>query len=146
MMRLRALALALFPLAAGCSDVLSPGSGLTELAAARQRWNGQNLQSYSFTLQRSCFCVNVQPLRVTVIGDAVVSVVDPATNKPVDLRSGETIDGLFRFIENAIATKAAVLEVRYDAVAGFPTHINFDGSFRVADDELTYTASNVTRD
>jgi hypothetical protein len=143
MMRLRAFAAALFVFAAGCGDVLSPGS---ELGVARQRWKAQNLHSYSFTLQRSCFCPSVQPLRVTVVGDSVVSVIDPATNKPVDLRSGETIDGLFRFIENAIARKAAVLEVQYDAVAGFPTRINYDGSFRVADDELTYTASNVTRE
>jgi len=36
-----------------------------------------------------------------------------------------------------------VLTVKYDDTLGFPREINYDGAYNIADDEITYTLTNV---
>src|SRR5262249_6498966 len=126
-----------------CRDVVSPGHPLSELEAAHQQWERQNLHTYAFTLQRSCFCGNVHPLFVVVLSDTVAGVIDLETFEGVDPRLGQTVKDLFTFIHNAIDGHAELIHAKYDAAKGFPTEIDYDGSAHIADDEIFYRATDV---
>jgi uncharacterized protein DUF6174 len=142
---LRLAALASLVAAISCSDATSPRPTreVSDLTAARQRWQSQNLHTYAFILQRSCFCVNVHPLFVVVLSDTVAAVLDFETFEGVDPRLGETFDGLFTFIQNAIDRPAKLIRAEYDAVKGFPTTIDYDGAAQIADDEIFFRISDV---
>ena len=140
---IRLAGLALLVGAISCSDALGPGRPITDLEAARLRWRAQNLHTYALTLQRSCFCANVHPLYVVVLSDTVAGVLDLETTEWVDRRSGETVEGLSTFIENAITRHARVIRAEYDATKGFPTEIDFDGEAQIADDEIFYRVTDV---
>ena len=85
-----------------CSDATGPGHQPSDLEAARQLWRAQNLHTYAFTVQRSCFCANVHPLYVFVLSDTVAGVLDLQTGEAVDRQLGETVEDLFTFVQNAI--------------------------------------------
>jgi hypothetical protein len=142
---LRLAALASLVAAISCSDATGPRPTreVADLTAARQRWQSQNLHTYAFILQRSCFCVNVHPLFVVVLSDTVAAVLDFETFEGVDPRLGETVDGLFTFIQNAIDRPAKLIRAEYDAVKGFPTTIDYDGAAQIADDEIFFRISDV---
>jgi hypothetical protein len=140
---LRLAALSLLVLAMSCSDSLAPQRQTTELEAARQRWRAQNLHTYAFTLQRSCFCGNVHPLYIPVVSDTVVGALDLETGTWVDRQLGETIEDLFTFVQNAIDRPAQQIRVEYDAAKGFPSEIDYDGAAQIADDEISYRISDV---
>lgn len=135
--------LATFCLAASCSDTVAPARQPSDLEAARRQWRAQGLHTYALTIQRSCFCVNTHPLYVLVLADTVAGVLDLETGAPVDRQLGETVDGLFTFIENAIDRPAQKIRVAYDPTKGFPTEIDYDGAAQIADDEIFYRISDV---
>jgi len=128
-----------------CRDATGPHPSreVTALAAARQRWRSQNLHTYAFVIQRSCFCGNVHPLFVVVQSDTVAAVLDFVTFEGVDRSLGETVDGLFTFIQNAIDRPAELIRAEYDATKGFPTTIDYDGAAQIADDEIFFRISDV---
>ena len=135
--------LALLVAAASCRDSVGPERPTTDLEAARQQWRAQNLHTYAFTLQRSCFCGNVNPLYVAVLSDTVAGVFDLQTGAAVDPHLGYTVEGLFTFIQNAIDNHAQLIRANYDSAKGFPIEIDYDGSAQVADDEIFYRISDV---
>ena len=138
---------ALLALAAACSDAAGPLTRttvpVTELDAARELWKGQNLHTYAFLLQRSCFCGNTHPLFVVVVNDKVAGVLDFQTTESVDPTLGQTVDDLFTFIQTAIDRPARLIRANYDEVKGFPTEIDYDGAAQIADDEIFYKISDV---
>jgi hypothetical protein len=138
---LRLVVLPLLVVAASCSDSLAPEA--RGFFAAHQKWSAQNLHTYAYTLQRSCFCMNVHPLYVAVVNDTVAGVIDLETGEQVDSRLGETIEDLFAFIGKAIDRPAELIRVEYDSVKGFPSQIDYDGAASIADDETFYRASDV---
>ena len=140
---LRLAGLALLAVAISCSDATGPAHQPTDLEAARQRWQAQDLHTYAFTIQRSCFCANVHPLYVLVLSDTVAGVLDLQTGEAVDRQLGETVDGLFTFVQNAIDHHAQLIRADYDDAKGFPTEIDYDGEAQVADDEIFYRVSDV---
>jgi hypothetical protein len=140
---LRLAAFSLFVAAMSCSDALAPQRETTDLEAAHQRWRAQNLHTYAFTLQRSCFCVNIHPLYVAVVNDTIVGVLDLEAATFVDLQFGETIEDLFTFVQTAIDRPAQLIRVEYDTERGFPSVIDYDGAAQIADDEISYRISDV---
>jgi hypothetical protein len=140
---IRFVGFALLFVAISCSDAIGPGRETIDLEAARQRWRAQNLHTYAFTIQRSCFCANVHPLYVLVLNDAVAGVFDLKTGEMVDPQLGETVEDLFTFVQNAIDRPAHLIRAQYDVARGFPTEIDYDGEAQIADDEITYRVSDV---
>jgi hypothetical protein len=140
---IRLVGLALLAVGISCSDAFAPNQDTSELQAAHDRWRAQNLHTYAFTLQRACFCGNVHPLYVLVLSDTVAGVLDLETGATVDRRLGETVEGLFTFIQNAIDRPAHLIRAKYDAAKGFPTEIDYDGAAQIADDEIFFRASDV---
>jgi len=131
----RLAALALLIVALSCRNAVGPRLDFEE---AYVRWRAQHLDTYAFTLQRSCFCLSVDPLYVLVLNDKVASVTDLQTGTEVDVRAGETVEDLFGFIKSAIDHHAARIDVEYDPSKGFPTSIKYDGSAQIVDDEIFY--------
>jgi hypothetical protein len=140
---IRLAGLALLVVAISCSDATGPWQQTTDLVAARERWRAQNLHTYAFILQRSCFCGNTHPLYVLVAADTVAVVLDFETFEGVDRRLGQTVEGLFTFIQNAIDRPARLIRANYDEAKGFPSEIDYDGEARIADDEVFYHVSDV---
>jgi hypothetical protein len=140
---IRLAGLAALVVAISCSDAVGPGHQATDLEAARQRWQDQNLHTYAFVIQRSCFCTNVHPLYVFVLSDTVAGVLDLETGEMADRQLGETVDGLFTFIQNATDRPARLIRAEYDHAKGFPTEIDYDGAAQIADDEIFYHISDV---
>ncbi|HEY2851383.1 MAG TPA: DUF6174 domain-containing protein [Gemmatimonadaceae bacterium] len=137
---MRLVALAVLVVTMSCHDTTAP---IFNLARARMKWRAQNLHTYEFTLQRSCYCLNVDPLQIVVVGDTVDSVVDLQTHASVDRRLGETVDDLFAFIQSAIDDHAQAIRAEFDAAKGFPTSIEYDGSLQTVDDEMSVRVSDV---
>jgi len=78
-----------------------------------------------------------------VLSDTVAGVLDLDTTESVDRRLGETIDGLFSFIQSAIDRPAQLIRAQYDVAKGFPTEIDYDGAAQIADDEISFRISDV---
>lgn len=105
------------------------------LAEAEQRWTEAAPASYSYTLERRCFCVpltmeievsNGEILRTAVIegeeGDSLVL----------------SIEELFEVVADALDEHPAELRVEYDAELGYPTEIWVDLEEYLADEEYGY--------
>lgn len=111
-----------------------------ELSVEEQKWRDQNLKSYEFTLQISCFCIReyTLPKRVVVQNNEVVQVDDTPYEELND-SAIQTIDGYFDFIRETRKQNPDEEEIIYDTDLGYPTSIFFDISYQMADEEIRYT-------
>ncbi len=156
MLRLALLAAVLVPLA-GCPapaetepiepPVLPGGPAAIrspELDAAMARWEAAELDGYSMTLRRICFCPTPDytgPFTVAVRDGEVASVTLDGTAVPAE--RGMSVEDLFDLLEDAYAREAEVVEVTFDEALGYPTAINIDYSSMMADEEIAYGVSDL---
>lgn len=143
-----AVAVLLALAASGCGSVSGPDELDEErdrLQQARAQWLSQGLRDYQYTFRRSCFCApgSTEPMRITVRGNAIASVVRISDGAPQDPAVFDTIDGLFDLLAEAIDTDAAQFRAEYDGRLGFPTSAYIDRDERIADEELGFTASDL---
>jgi hypothetical protein len=111
--------------------------------AQRTVWRGQGIRSYSFAIERQCFCPEEWrgPFDVTVVeGGATlvqfkggVAVQDRVAELP------KTMEALFDLI---VANAPTEPDVAYDDRFGFPLRIALDPMKNAIDDEVTYVISN----
>ena len=115
-----------------------------ELSVEEQKWRDQNLKSYEFTLQISCFCIReyTLPKRVVVQNNEVVQVDDTPYEELND-SAIQTIDGYFDFIRETRKQNPDEEKITYDTNLGYPTYIFFDISYQMADEEIRYTISEL---
>lgn len=115
------------------------------LEAARAQWRAQGFDSYSFMLQRLCFCAGgTDPATVVVHKGERISVTVVETGEPVPAEFAQyylTVAELFDFIEDAIDREAYSIEVEYEASLGYPTSIAIDYLRNVIDEEMAFEAS-----
>jgi len=148
----RALVLLLAATQAGsCGSVLGGDEYATErerLEAARDAWAARGWDSYSFVLQRLCFCGGgTEPADVVVEAGVRVSVTSRLTGEPIPEEWWQyylTVPELFDFIEDAIDRKAHSIDVTYAPGAGWPTHIAIDYIENAIDEEMAFEASALT--
>jgi hypothetical protein len=117
--------------------------GRLDLEIARSKWVAHRPQPYAFTVRRACFCGLPGDVRVYAMNDTVVAAVQLPDGAAIDKRNAQSIEQLFDFIERAIAEHAAVIRVSYDPELGYPSSIEYDRATNVADDEVTYTLTDV---
>lgn len=116
----RVVPFALMALVTGCSDLTGPG----DLTAARRLWESQNISSYEYVLRRLCFCGGPEGrVIVTVVDDAVVSVVEESSRTPVENVGYPTIDDLFVVAEIA-RENDRLRAVEYDQDKGYPSLVD----------------------
>ncbi len=144
----RSLLLALVLLAAGgCGDdPLSPE--VEALASARARWESTGYSHYTYLYRLSCFCPPqlLETARVTVSDGQITTVflVESDIPAPPDTYAlYQTIDGLFDRLARDLENDPVVFEVTYDGAAGYPTSAQVDISEQIADEEYSFTASDL---
>ena len=95
-------------------------------------------------MTRLCFCGDVGPFAVTILGDSVVAAVRTSDGGPALVAPYlPTVNKLFDFIQKAIDDHATTIRVTYDADLGYPREIVYDLATNIADEEVTYTVTNV---
>ena len=109
-----------------------------ELRAELRLWEALALDSYSFEFHRVCFCGGpLEPLRVVVRADAVVSVTDAATGATPQLPTPAwmgTIDQIFAELIRD-SEHAAGVELSFDPTYHFPARARVDRIKNAIDDE-----------
>lgn len=131
---------------AGCSDAISGPDPRGELEANRNRWQSVGFTDYTYRVDRACFCGFFGLAEIEVRNGVIVAVTQVEDGTSVDpefFQFYDTVEDLFDLIEDAIAREAEVLNVEYNDQLGYPTTIELDYAFNVADDELTVTVSGL---
>lgn len=132
------------------------GKGLSDtqqqLDANRKKWDSLDIDDYSFTLQRNCFCRGdaIRPVNIEVRDGSVTSAryADTGELIPDDRQYNKqsvynlNAEGLFNLVEQGIQSGAAQVDATYDKQYGLPTSIYIDQSRQIADEEMGYTISN----
>ena len=111
------------------------------LDAARVQWAVANVTSYTFEVQRHCFCLDryVRPMWIQVVDGVVVSAVyaDDGTHLPDEIEP-PTVAGLFDEIQAAIDQDAHSVEASYHVDLGYPTDVSIDFIERAVDEEMAF--------
>lgn len=111
------------------------------LHAARERWAAAEPTSYTFEVQRVCFCIEqyVRPMRIAVEDGVVVSAVyaDDGTAIPGEIEP-PTVTDLLDEIQTAIDEEADSIEASYDAEFGYPLDVSIDFIERAVDEEMAF--------
>lgn len=120
-----------------------------DLLAAETKWRQKQPEHYGYTLQRSCFCTAEyrKPIAIEVQHERVQTayLLPEKTLLPWErITDAVTVEGLFEVIRKAIEDKAARIDVEYDATYGYPSSISIDPNTATADDEMYFTASELT--
>ena len=129
---------------------LSACGGSSEFRQNQEKWEGQNITHYRFTVAVSCFCpfANVNVTYEVLNGEVVSQSVQSSPDNPVDealvsdfYRPYNTIEKVFDYVGGAIkdADKATI---EYDTTYGFPTNVSIDWIELATDDEIYLTISN----
>ena len=129
---------------------LSACGGASEFQRNQDKWEGQNINHYRYTVAVSCFCpfafveVTYEVQNGQVVGQSVQSSPD----NPVDeaqvsdfYQSYNTIEKVFDYLEEAI-NEADRTSIEYDPTYGFPIDVAIDWIELAADDEIYLTISN----
>jgi uncharacterized protein DUF6174 len=125
-----------------CADQ-APGTPIDHLADAMVAWEQRGPDSYTYAIERQCFCTTEArgPVRVTVVNGVVVGRVYVDSGLAL---TGEAqnwfpdVAGLFEVIGDAINQGAHQLTVTYDADTGVPLDLWIDYEENVADEELGF--------
>ena len=125
------------------------GSGST-FQQNQDKWEGQNINHYRFTVAVSCFCpfANVNVTYEVQNGQVVNQSVQSSPDNPVDeaqvsdfYQSYNTIEKVFDYVDGAIK-EADKTTIEYDSTYGFPNNITVDWIKPAIDDEMYLTISN----
>lgn len=131
----------------GCGDdPLSPE--VEALASARARWEATGYTDYTYLYRLSCFCPPqlLETARVSVSDGQITAVYlldSDAPAPPDSYNLYHTIEGLFDRLAQSLASDPVVFEVTYDGATGYPTSAQIDISEQIADEEYSFTASNL---
>jgi len=135
------VAAAMSLLLAACAPVIpSPSTSPTDVAGYRAIWEANHPANYTYTIERTCFCLPLGPLSVTVQDGVVTSILTekgrhlhedrgPLTAYPV------SIDALFDYAEEAEA-RSARSAIGYDPTLGYPAALDIDWDSTTPDDDV----------
>jgi hypothetical protein len=114
-----------------------------DLADAVSLWNDLGPNSYTFAIERQCFCASEArgPVRITVINGQIVAqiYVDSGASVTGDaLGWFPDVDGLFDVLRDAMNEGAHEIRVTYNPANGVPIDFWIDYSENTADEELGF--------
>ncbi len=116
------------------------------LESAAATWQAAGIETYGYTLTRSCFCTSdwSGPWAVTVIGELVVATdsQDNPVSDEIVAAIPFTAAALFAYLRSHLADEG--FSVTYDTATGFPTSFSLDPSTQIADEEVSFTIENFT--
>jgi hypothetical protein len=130
----------------GCGDPTGNQVALSELEQSRERWAQQAISTYTYRVQRICFCAFVDPVDVTVRDGHITSIVVTSSQEELDpsmFSQYYTVDGLFEVVRDALDRDAHSVVVAYDTEFGYPVDVAIDYIEMAADDELQLLSSDL---
>ena len=132
-----------------CSTAAASGCGQSDIAVHESHWNSLSPSSYTYRFQWSCFCAGdfVAPVDITVTTGAITAVKNHdtgAAQPPARFTDYRTIPGLFAFLHEAERRNAARITVTWDEALSYPRTAFIDYVQNAADDEMSFTASDLT--
>lgn len=134
------------------AQINAPKTNVPEdFTANQQKWQsfaGDPEASLSYTTQQSCFCPSefTRPMNITEFGGEITSATYADTGEavPDNIRQSlQTVDERFEQLGNAYENGAAQVNVTYDPQFGYPTSVFIDQSELIADEEISYSISNL---
>jgi hypothetical protein len=118
-----------------------------ELDANIEKWRQSGVTSYEFEHQVNCFCP--EDLRSPVVVAVNDGVIASRTYAETGQAVAETfqdrfidVPGLFEMVQDAIDQDADRISVEFDAELGYPTSIDIDYNFLMADEEVGITVNS----
>ena len=119
----------------------------SQLSKAITVWEAQEIDSYAYELQVSCFCFPdmTRPVNIVVSDGIVQSVVYVDDGEPADpslFTTYSTVEDLFERLENAHSQNPASFDVTFDEQYGVPQSVSIDIDEMMADEEIYFTVSN----
>ena len=135
--------------ASACDGMFGPDDELQTLRDRRRQFERQVGPNYVYEYRNVRFAIGpvVEPVRIRVRQGQIVSVESLSSGQavpPDNWRYFETVEGVFRAIEDAHANGAASVQAAYDPRYGYPTNVYIDYDQRLADEEAGYQLSNLT--
>ena len=119
-----------------------------ELDASQAIWMEQGLDEYGFRFKRDCFCFGeyVREVILRVEDGKVISATDTETHLGFDVNLFLSVEEIFAELQRAIDYPANAISAEFDPESGYPTNVYIDLDIRIADEEVGYTASDVSAD
>ena len=144
------LCLGLSQCGSGSGVSASRSNSIQSYASSLAKWQNAGIADYDYTFQKTCFCLAgaTESVRISVRESEIRSVATVSEGSELEadvFSSFYTVEELFELIRQAIDSQAVRLEVSYDEVLGYPTFIDIDFDFAVADDEITIEAGELAR-
>ncbi|MFK7815994.1 MAG: DUF6174 domain-containing protein [Gammaproteobacteria bacterium] len=120
----------------------------SEVQINREKWLSHGISNYEIEMQKICYCVpEVVRMMVFEVEDNKVEEVryaDTGDNvDPQHYGDFNTIEGMFTFVEQALAKNPADLSISYDEKYGYIKELSVDFKENLADDEVSIIASNM---
>jgi hypothetical protein len=103
-------------------------------------WNSQEINSYSFDLSVSCYCLIDEPYQIVVYEGKVKSI--KGNEDWGHEWIPKTIDSLFIEIKSKMAEKPYASTLSFDETYGFPNKAYFDMDAMIVDEEIGYAIHN----
>ena len=118
-----------------------------EFNIALEKWNNKAIDSYTFDLSVSCFCMfeTMPPWTIKVVNNKLKTLDGKALTEQQledEYWFALTIRELFTIIENKLSANPFIYTSKYDSEYGFPVEIYFDMDEMIADEEIGYSISS----
>jgi len=121
-------------------------ASINELNLNSKKWQSHAIKNYQFTEQLNCFCIVRGPFLITVTSNEVTAVKNKEGNDADNYRvSVKTIDDLFLYIKTSLEKKPAIATIKYNDTYGYPESIYFDFDKQMADEEMGYIISELSK-
>lgn len=117
-----------------------------DLLSARTSWSQNGLDTYSYSYDESCFCLNNGVIDIYVDDNEVISATYQESGESVatdDLRRLKTVEEWFDYIEKLISEEPDYIRVEYNELYGNPTVIEVDFALDGADDGVLHQIENL---
>lgn len=140
------LALLLASLAASACDrsataTVPDDTPLGRLKEAQALWQREAPPRYRMTVRLACFCgpTSEAPVVIEIGGGTAITRSVTGDGSPAAAAApGGAVEELFKVVQDAINTGAAVLDVEYNARYGYPSSIFVDPAHAEENDESSY--------
>ena len=114
-----------------------------DFLAAKMRWREAGYDSYAYVVKSSRGMTEYEA-RYTVVNGEVTEVETTSAFPPgVEAPADRTIDGWFDQVESAIEQRAAIINVDWNAANGYPESGFIDLFLNLADEEQSWTISEL---
>jgi hypothetical protein len=134
-----------FTVACSSEDSITPSPIEMELSTAIKKWNDSKINSYSYTLTVSCYCIDTEPNDIKVVNNKIKKVNGKSVTED-DLENiywnVKSFDEIFEIIDEKLKDNPFLYTIKFDQSFGYPIDIYFDMDEMIADEEIGYYVTN----